>query len=240
MRKRLPLILITLIALAQAALAGAMPLNTLSLDFTRTLTEANREPETTAGTLHYDAKTERVVVEVMHPLRQIMIVAKNRLDIYYPKEKQAFRFIAKTPIPLPFIDAIRHATQPEHGLTALGYTLQRHDVRETTLYTYWHPPKEAKESLGTIILGSKEDRLVSVEVKNRKGQLIATSHYSEHTRIGLTDIPMNVTATTYNLDAGTEQHEQIHYSNPHLNSDTPDPMLTFTIPASIEVKEIQW
>ena len=65
----------------------AAPLKTLSLDFTRELTE-NNKTEYIAGTLHYDVKTVRVVVEVKQPLQQIMVVKDNVLEIYYSVEKQ--------------------------------------------------------------------------------------------------------------------------------------------------------
>ena len=61
----------------------AAPLKTLSLDFTRELTE-NDKTEHIIGTLHYDAKKARVVVEVTKPLKQIMVVKDKVLEIYYP------------------------------------------------------------------------------------------------------------------------------------------------------------
>ena len=72
----------------------AAPLKTLSLEFTRELTE-NGKTEHIAGTLHYDVKAARVVVEVTKPVKQIMVVKDNVLEIYYPVEKQAFRFISE-------------------------------------------------------------------------------------------------------------------------------------------------
>ena len=87
----------------------AAPLKTLSLDFTRELTEDDKK-ETTTGTLHYDVKAARVVVEVTEPLKQIMVVQDKVLEIYYPIENQAFRFIAKGRIPLPFVESIIQST----------------------------------------------------------------------------------------------------------------------------------
>ena len=100
----------------------AVPLKTLSLDFTRELTE-NGETEHIAGTLHYDVKAARVVVEVTKPLKQIMVVKGKVLEIYYPEQKQAFRFISEGRIPLPFVESIVQSTQAEYGLTAIGYSL---------------------------------------------------------------------------------------------------------------------
>ena len=162
----------------------ATPLKTLSLDFTRELTE-NGKADHITGTLHYDVKTARVVVEVTKPVKQIMIVKENVLEIYYPIEKQAFRFISEGRIPLPFIESIIQSTQAEYGLTAIGYFLEKHDVVNEVLYTYWKPPDKAKEQLGTVILGMRNDKLISAEVKNPKGHIIARSQYQNHRKIGI-------------------------------------------------------
>ena len=217
----------------------ASTLKTLSLDFTRELTE-NDKTEHLAGTLHYDVQTARVVVEVTDPLKQIMIVKDKTLAIYYPKEKQAFRFISEGRIPLPFVESIIQSTQAEHGLTAVGYALEKHDVIDKVLYTYWTPPEKAKDKLGTVILGMQDDKLISAEVKNPKGHIIARSRYQNHSKIGVNYIPMTVTSSMYGPKSKVRQYEHILYSNPQVNVDSPHPMLNFTIPESVSVKEVKW
>ncbi len=217
----------------------AAPLKTLSLDFTRELTE-NDKTERISGTLHYDAKAARVVVEVSEPLKQIMVVKDKSLEIYYPVEKQAFRFISEGRIPLPFVESIIQSTQAEYGLTAIGYSLEKHDIVDEILYSYWSPPKKAKDQLGTIILGMQDDRLISAEVKNPKGHIIARSHYQNHTKVDVNYVPMMVTSSTYDDNSEVLQYEQVIYSNPLVNVDPPNPILNFTIPESVEVKEVKW
>ena len=228
-----------LFILLHAGVLHAVPLKTLSLDFTRELTE-NNTTEQIVGTLHYDAKATRVVVEVSDPLKQIMVVNDKALEIYYPEQKQAFRFIAKGRIPLPFVESIIQSTQAEHGLTAMGYTLEKHDIVDDVLYSYWSPPKKAKDQLGTIILGMQDDRLISAEVKNPKGYIVARSRYQNHNKVGMNYVPMMVTSSTYDEKSEVLQHEQVIYSNPQVNADPQNPILNFTIPESVEVKEIKW
>lgn len=83
----------------------AAPLKTLSLDFTREITE-NGTKERIEGTLHYDVEKLRVVIHVNKPIKQIMVAKENTLEIYYPDQKQAFRFISEGPVPLPLVETI--------------------------------------------------------------------------------------------------------------------------------------
>lgn len=235
--RQFPIVLLLMFLVASAL--HAAPLKTLSLEFTRELTE-NGKTEKIAGTLHYDAKTARVVVEVTKPVKQIMVVKDNVLEIYYPVEKQAFRFISEGRVPLPFVESIIQTTQAEYGLTAIGYTLDKHDVVEEVLYTYWKPPEKAKETLGSVILGMHNDRVISAEIKNPEGYIIGRSRYQNHSKIGINYIPMAVTSSTYDAKSEVIQHEEIIYSNPEVNAKTSNPMLNFTIPESVEVKESKW
>ena len=125
---------------------AAAPLRILSLDYTRELTE-NDKTERTAGTLHYDVNAARVVVEVSEPLKQILVVTDKALEIYYPEDKQAFRFIFEGRIPLPFVESIIQSTQVEYGLADIGYTLAKHVVADEVLYTHWAPPEKAADKL---------------------------------------------------------------------------------------------
>ena len=238
MQKNIRLIAPFLFLLPLAISLHAAPLKTLSLDFTRELTE-NGKTERIAGTLHYDVKTARVVVEVTKPIKQIMMVKDNVLEIYYPEEKQAFRFISEGRIPLPFVESILQSTQAEYGLTAIGYTLDKHDIIDKVLYTYWKPPDKAKEQLGTIILGMRDDKLISAEVKNPKGHIIGRSLYQNHSKIGINYIPMKVTSSTYSAKSEVLQSEKIIYSNPQVNAETTNPILNFTIPESVKIKVVK-
>jgi len=239
MQKNIGLITPFLFLLLLAFTLHAAPLKTLSLDFTRELSE-NDKTEHIAGTLHYDIKAARVVVQVTKPLKQIMVVKDKVLEIYYPEEKQAFRFVSEGRIPLPFIESILQSTQAEYGLTAIGYSLNKHDIVDEVLYTYWRPPEKAKDQLGTVILGMRDDKLISAEVKNPKGHIIARSFYQNHSKIGIHYIPMQVTSSTYGAKSEVLQFEKIVYSNPQVNVKTQNSILNFTIPEYVKVKVVKW
>ena len=85
-----------------------------------------------------------------------------------------------------------------------------------------------------------KDRLISAEVKNPSGYIVAKTLYQNHSKIGVNYIPMKVTSKTYGGKSEVLQHEKIAYKNPQANAETPNPILNFTIPESVEVKEIKW
>lgn len=220
----------------------AAPLKTLSMDFTREITDfsINGTKERIEGTLHYDVEKLRVVIDVNKPIKQIMVAKENTLEIYYPDQKQAFRFISEGPVPLPLVETIIQSTQAEYGLTALGYSLNKHDIVDEILYTYWNPPEKAKEKLGTVILGIQNERLISAEVKNPQEIIVARTVYQKHKKIGIIYIPMQVIASNYGEKSEIIRLEKILFSKPQANSEKPNPILKFKIPQSVKVKEIKW
>ena len=127
MSKNFQFLIIFLLILFIGHALHAAPLKTLSLDFRRDLTEKGKT-EHTIGTLHYDAAAARVIVQVQEPILQIMLVKDTMMGIYYPVENQAFHFISEGRIPLPFVESIIQSTQVEYGLTALGYSLDKHEI----------------------------------------------------------------------------------------------------------------
>lgn len=240
MLKNLQFLIGLMVILFLSPTLHARSLKTLSLDFKRERTE-NNKTEHIAGTLHYDMKKWQVVIEVTEPLRQIMIAKENILEIYYPTAKQAFRFISKGPVPLPLVESIIQTTQAEYGLTGLmGYTLEKHEVVDKVLYTYWKPPEKEKSTLGSIILGMRDDRLISAEVKNSRGHLVARTLYQNHSKMGMNYIPMTVISSTYSAESELLRYDQIVYSNPQMNVEPPNPILNFRIPESVKVKEVKW
>ena len=240
MPKNLQFLITFLSILFLTHVVHAASLKNLSLSFTRELTK-NEKTEHIVGLLHYDVAKWRVTIEVTQPIKQIMVAKDNILEIYYPVEKQAFRFISEGPVPLPLVESILQATQAVYGLTALmGYTLDRHDVVDGTIYTYWNPPEKEKDKLGIIVLGKRVNKLISAEVKNPEGNLVAKTLYQNHSKIGTSYIPMKVTSSAYGTKSEVLRYEQIVYSNPQANVDPPNPMLNFTIPESVKVEEIKW
>ena len=214
--------------------SDAVPLKTLSIDFRREVIE-NDKTEVAIGTVHYDAADARVVIKVKAPIKQIMVVKDNVLEIYYPLKNRAFRFTAKAKIPFPFVESLLQSIEAEYGLTAIGYSLDRHQIANDVLYTYWTPPAKAKDKLEVVIIGSHAGRLVSVEVRTPDDRLATKSLFCNHTKLGDRHFPMEVSHRLYGQNTELIEQQRIIYSNPQLNGQP----FQFEIPKSVKVKEFK-
>jgi len=228
-------LLIFLLALNSLA-SGSQAPNTLSLKFEREVIQSD-STEIVKGLAYYQSP-KKVFIEVQEPISQIMTIDGDVMTIYYPVEKKAFRIKAKGPIPMPFIQTILSVMKDDYGLTEMGYTFANHEKKGDTLYTYWNPPKKLKKHLGKFVLGTADGLLVSAEARGPKGKTVAKSLYSKHTKLGEKYFPLEVRSEIYAESNRTEEH--VTYSDVKFNVSLPAEVISFKIPDSVTVKEIDW
>jgi outer membrane lipoprotein-sorting protein len=222
------------------ALSTVMPVNempdTISLKFERKVVQ-NNSTEIVKGIAYYSSP-QRVFIEVQQPLKQIMIVEKNVLTIYYPAENKAFRIKSKGPIPMPFIQAILSAMKDDYGLTEMGYNLAKHEKKGNILYTYWDPPKEHKKELGRFILGTENGLLNYAEALDPKGETIIKSFYGKHAEFNGKHFPLEARSEIF--EGSKKNEEYVTYSEVKFNVPLPKEVINFRIPDSVPVKKIEW
>ncbi len=230
------IVLAMLLALNSVAYSSQEP-DTIFLKFERKVVQNNDTTEVVKGIAYYQAP-KKVFIEVQDPVSQIMFVDGGVMLVYYPVEKKAFRIKAKNSIPMPFIQGILSVMKDDYGLTEMGYTLMRHEKKGDTLYTYWSPPKELKEYMGTFILGTTNGVLIYAESRKLKEKATAKSFYSKHIELAGKQFPMEVRSEI--VDGASRIEELVSYSDVKLNISLPDKVTSFKIPDSIPVKEVEW
>lgn len=215
--------------------AGSV-LSTAVADFQRECSDGPGT-ERISGIVYYQGP-EKVLVQVQRPVNQIMVVTGNRLIIYYPDDNRAFRITSRGPVSLPFAQIFTSIAKEDYGLSDLGYVLANSEFRGDTLFTYWHPPVRAKNLLGESVLGEVYEKLVYVETRGPKGQLMSRSRLSEHLDLQGLYFPGEV-LTEVHADFGISTERTV-YENVELNVDLPEWVTGFSIPDSADVKEIEW
>jgi outer membrane lipoprotein-sorting protein len=209
---------------------------TISLKFERKVVQ-NNSTEIVKGIAYYKAP-HRVFIEVQQPLKQIMIVEKDVLTIYYPVENKAFHIKSKGPIPMPFIQAILSAMKDDYGLSEAGYNLTKTEKKGNILYTYWDPPKEHKKKMGRFILGTENGLLNYAEALDPKGKTVIKSFYQKHIEFNGKHFPLE--ARSEIIEGSKRTEEYVTYSDVKFNVSLPQEVVSFRLPDSVQVKEIEW
>lgn len=230
------IIALILLLIANPVAQESQKLETISLKFERKVVQTNVN-EIVKGIAYYQTPG-RVFIEVLDPVKQIMLINGDVMHIYYPIEKKAFRIKAQGPIPMPFVQSILSAMKDDYGLTELGYTLDKHEKKDKTLYTYWKPPDKLKKHLGIFVLGTIDGVLVYAEARKPKEKAVAKSFYSKHIELAGKQFPLEVRSEIVEGKSHTE--EFVSYSDVKVNISLPEEVTNFKIPDSIPVKEVQW
>lgn len=228
-------LLALLIALNIALPTYKLP-DTISLKFERKVVQ-KESTEIIKGTAYYQSPN-RVFLEVDYPLKQIMIVDKSLLTIYYPLDKKAFRIKSKGLIPMPFIQAILSAMKDDYGLAEIGYTLKKHEKRGNMLCTFWDPPKAQKKRMGSFILGTENSLLTYAEALDPNGKTVIKSFYKKHIDFNGKHFPLESHSEI--KDGAKINEEYVIYSDVRFNAALPNDVINFKIPDSIPIREIEW
>ena len=212
-------------------------LQTFQADLVRTSANGTKR-EVISGRLAFDASAARLVVEVLQPLHQWMRLEGTEVLVYYPVAREAFRIRSKTPATMPFFSVIWGSFKDDFDLPRLGYRMARYDKKGGTLTSVWLPPANLARYVGEATLQYDGGRLVRVEHKTAKGNLLTRSVFAGHVPFGGLSFPLEV-SISYGSKTGVSE-ESVVYSNPRFNAPLDAAMKDFKIPPQIPVKVIDW
>jgi outer membrane lipoprotein-sorting protein len=209
---------------------------TLIIDFERELQEANNR-EHASGTIYYQ-EPHKLTVVVDEPLNQWMIFEKEKLEIYYPDERKAFRFTSSFPFQLSFFQAFMGVLSKDYGLGDLGYVLVRRSSLDDTVTTVWKPPKKLAKSLGEFTLVHEKRKIIRAESKKANGFVTSRCAFSNHFEYGKMFFPLEIFTKRYS--ESDSSIERVTFSEPEFNGELPSDIIYFTIPPDIAVEESEW
>jgi hypothetical protein len=211
-------------------------LTTFIAEFERTTIE-DGTPEITKGNIYYQERG-KITLEVNFPLNQIMVIDDKLMLIYYPHENKGFRIKSKFLMPPPFVNVIPSFVKPDSGLSELGFKLVRHEKKDGKLYTYWEPPKKKRKELGLFILCIDSDKPVYAEAQLPDGTPAVKTWYYKHVEYKGRFIPVDFYSE--NKTGGKTITEHVIFTKVEFNLPIPEYILSFNIPETALVKEVQW
>jgi outer membrane lipoprotein-sorting protein len=210
-------------------------LESLAVEFVREVTR-DQKTEKTAGVIYYTP--QKTILEITHPLNQWMILKAGEIIIYYPDEKKAVKIKSSGPVQLPFLQSFLGVIEGNMGLSSLGFKLKESKIKGDLLLTYWQPPAELEKSWGECVLIFEKNKIISSEFKTPAGKVFIKTSYRQHQVYQNMFFPLEVAITQF-LKTGPVK-EKINYSNPSFDQSFPPKIINFSLPAEVEMKELEW
>jgi outer membrane lipoprotein-sorting protein len=214
----------------------AQTIKSLEVDFKRILKD-NESTRISRGTIFF-ADPDNLTLKVREPIEQWMIFEGYRIRLYYPEEKRALEISSQMPSNLPFFDAFVGMVKEDYGLTEIGYSIDRHELTNDTLYIYWNPPEAAAGQLGQYVLALVDNKIAYAEARDAENKVIAKSLYNDHIEHNGTYFPLTIKTTRYESSDSTL--ETIYYTNPQFNRGLSEEALNIKIPTDVEVEKLEW
>jgi hypothetical protein len=220
--------------------AAGQGLETLIVDFTRKTLSVDGQ-ESIKGTLYFQAP-EDVTIRVTSPVLQWSIFESRNLLIYYPLEKQAFRFISRNRLLIPFAQSFIGLVREDFGLADAGFHLKENRKRADILITVWRPPRALRSYIGEAHIGmQKGQRTVHplfLEVYAPQGELLTRVTYLDYIEDVQPSFPGRI--LIHQVDGKSETREEIRYFNHRINESLPREVSGFVLPEDVPVEELKW
>jgi len=218
------------------AVAGTPSVNSVCAVFERMVKGPGSE-EHVQGFYYFQAP-HKVTLDVRSPVRQLVVFDGNTVTFYYPVENKAFRVKSRSPVSVPFLEALASVQPETKHLAQLGYTLSAHEFKGDTLVSRWQPPPKLKKALGALTLRETRGRLISFDELTPKGQLESRTSFANHVRFGSAYFPLEIRSESYLESESSE--ERVTYSNVEFNCTLPKEIASFSLPKTAILREVQW
>lgn len=189
------------------------------------------QTETFAGRI-YLKFPDHLFLSIYSPLDQVVISQRDTTIIYFPAVGKAFRSLGRNPFDSELAGSLFRA-QTQWNLTDIGYTLAGEEPKGDTLVRRWLPEEGA--IIGAVVVKESEERVVGIEIFDKEGRRIVTTHYTRFLRSGELSIPTRI--VSFSPTDGDTLYEKITYRRLKLNQEIPDSILNFRLPQDVKIFE---
>lgn len=228
---------VVLLMVALSDVVVADQLRTFQASFVRDYVAGKRK-EQSSGNIYFDSAAQKLVLEVTAPVHQWLILHGNEILLYYPEARQAFRLSSRSDAAMPFFQVILNGFKEDFGLAEQGYSVSSHDTRGGALSATWTPSKKLSKALGPAVLNYENNRLVRVEYKTARGNLLTRVLFGNPTAVKGYSFPLDV-SISYGSPNGVAE-ERVIYANALFDLPIPASVKGLAVPAGIAVKDIVW
>jgi hypothetical protein len=180
------------------------------------------------GVAFYDLNTKKLVMKNGFPIRENLVQTDTTV---YTVRNEVFVGTTKAYalVELSIFHMALTGELNNYGLDKAGYRLENVKSDKGLIITTWQPPEEAKESLGKILVSTREKKLYTIVFLDTNEKVIAKHFYRDYRNFNGFVFPAEVLKITYKNNE-EESFKLTKYDNIKVNDNTDEEYYNYQIP----------
>jgi len=180
----------------------------------------------TKGSVRYDRNYKKVLYSTFFPQKEFY-VSVDTLILKYVNDK--LFSVQNNPLrpELSIFHFILNNDISDFGLKNSNFSITNVEKTDDLIITKWSPPVNPKFPFGTILVSTKNKRLQSVLIHNKKGEILNRQIYKKYSFINGIEIPSEILSVSYL--AGVKSYQIIEFGKIQINEQGHDSEYDFQI-----------
>jgi len=168
----------------------------------------------TKGIVRYDRNIKKVLYEISFPQKEVYVSVDTLVYKFHNG-----KLISTQGSPLKPEFSIFHFMLnndiSDFGLKNSSYTASNVEKNNDIIITKWAAPPLPDFPLGNILVSTKNKRLQSVIIHNKKGEIVSRQIFKKYTFVNGIDIPTEILAVNY--FSGRKTYQIIQFDHVLIN-----------------------
>ncbi|MDP3642035.1 MAG: hypothetical protein Q8S54_02465 [Bacteroidota bacterium] len=168
----------------------------------------------TKGTVSYDRNFKKVIYDISFPQKETYI-SEDTLVYKYQNRKLISTQGSPLKPEFSIFQFILNNDISDFGLKNSSYTATNIEKSNDLIITKWTAPAVPDFPLGDILVSSKNKRLQSVIIHNKKREIISRQIFKKYTFINGIEIPTEILSVSY--FGGKKSYQIIQFDKVQIN-----------------------
>ena len=159
----------------------------------------------TKGVVHYNLKNKKLLFNITFPQKEFYLSVDT---LIYKFQNNKLLSVQNNPIKPEFsiFQFILNNDLSDFGLKNSSFSISNIEKNNGLIITKWSPPAIVNFPIGNILISTKDKRLQSVLIYNKKGILLSRQIYKDYNMVNGVGIPSEILSVSY---LGNEKSYQV-------------------------------
>ena len=150
----------------------------------------------TKGVVHYNLKNKKLLFNITFPQKEFYLSVDT---LIYKFQNNKLLSVQNNPIKPEFsiFQFILNNDLSDFGLKNSSFSISNIEKNNGLIITKWSPPAIVNFPIGNILISTKDKRLQSVLIYNKKGILLSRQIYKDYNMVNGVGIPSEILSVSY-------------------------------------------